>query len=790
MKTTCCALAALTAAFVSCGATTVDDCTDYLETSDKSYDASSLVLGDHWHSKNVPGSGSTNYVGAGMALLGPNTAAPSPQYPDVLVLEGKLAEYVDLTWPELRLQNGSLYYWASNKGLKGKVVVESTDVNNPAQIQIYSTDTYRGASVTLKARLLGGPDSVFALVRPTVKLPPPDIHYYVPIANAWTEFEGTCLVETNATLSFQANANGGNNACAGRIVVKEGGLWLGMNNWGYPSVVWTTVGGLEMQDGSQFWSRCDTAGRASLVVVTNELKLGKINLRFIESITGEMKECAMPAFTVGTPVKIPLFKLVGAAAEKEVDLSQVTLPDHPQMKTLGYPRQKALVCEANADGSKTIYAKYFDDDIKWVMNTANAQTFAESAFNPANTGYWKDSLMPSGDSDGAVYASAFLAFRGETDDVTYSFPNLTFFASSTIYMYAAELTVSNFVLKAGQNMYVHIGNTVKHLRGRMTLLPGASPVNLLCYSQRTCYIDAELCGDGDLQFKEADSVTPPATFCLTAVNTNFHGGIVASMHFEGKLPATIGLVFPDPAKDWYTTIVLNDGRNLGGTYAGADSWRSLTLGDWTKLTIDPAVTQVTLDEPTRGILITNDCAQVDLQAGQMLVVKEPITYHGQLLKRGEGTLALGGEARFTNGDPAMEPTADLNRLVVSGGVVKAVSPMAMNGLQVEVSDGAALGVDAASAAMADRGIVNTRWTAPFVARTTDGLVPVKVEGVTGDADVVVPLLTVGAEASKTLRVSVKRVPGFRAAVAQRANDDGTVTYVAGFTRTGMSLIIR
>ena len=765
-------------------------CTDYLVASDTSYDKSSLLNGDNWHSKSVPSEGSTNYVGAGYTVYGPKKEALSAQSfkGDCLVLSGTYSAHSGaVNWKELRMLDSGKYSWASGSTLKGKVTIGS-GIDNPSTFAYFFANGY--STPELKAEFIGNADSVFRLAR-TTKGPPkkqsPDS--YFKITGDWSKFLGTAVIATNTAVAFQSNVTAGNKIVGGKIVVERGGYWYGLLTFGFPSAAYTTVGSLELQDGSHYWAKIDDEGRASLVVVEDELVLSETEMGFYDTWTDESKlKSILPQYEIASEVKIPLFKLNSAAAGKAPDLTKVKLPDYPAEQKLGevLPESKALVCIDNGDNTKTIYAKYWQE-LDWTMNTANAQSYASSAFNPANASYWKDGVCPAANDTGTAYIPSAMTWQGANASASFIYPNVKFIIGGNQYFYCSYVNTSNLIVNGGSAIFVHKGPGSKRIGGRLTVLLGNKQVTFYNYLGCTLYLDAELYGNGKLHLQPDSNANPKSFYYLNGDNGNFHGRMTVSHSFNH---VTHG-VFPNPAKSWFTTVYLRNGNSLGGTYHNSgDAWSAVTLGSYTKLKIPDDVDSVTLDEPTRGIFVTKQCVQIEPVAGQTLVVKSPVTYGGRLLKLGEGCLALGGEARFIDGNMATAPQDGTNIVEVAAGTLKVLTTNAVDGVQMEFSGTGSLAIDAnnATGGFAEFGFVNTRWNLPFV--TAGGGVPVKIEGVPEGGTSSVAICTVTAEAAENLTFKVANVPHCFKTVTRRENNDGTVTFIASFKPTSLRIHIR
>jgi len=186
-------------------------------------------------------------------------------------------------------------------------------------------------------------------------------------------------------------------------------------------------------------------------------------------------------------------------------------------------------------------------------------------------------------------------------------------------------------------------------------------------------------------------------------------------------------------------------------------------------------------------------AQFTVNAGKTLTLSNQVTYAGELVKDGAGTLDLAGTARFINGEETTAPVAGTNMLNVLAGALKVSSKTAADGLAVTFEEGTRLIVPADTEA----GYYNVKWDAPLTINTTDGKLPVEVEmtGNEGTGDITVPICTFNAAAAdipetsfEVLRASNKfRQKG---PVTTRTNGDGSVTYLATLGLVGTQLLIR
>ena len=772
-------------------ATTQADCTAYMTVSDTSWKSSSFNHGDHWSDGNIPGLGSTNYVGAGLTIMDSYTNSGALYYPgDVLVLAGTFTGQTSggatISWPELRLENGALYTWSSFHRVAGKVVVEA-DASAPAVLRMFYPGNYNSA--TLAAPFFGGPDACLKLARnsgtPAVELP--DLRW--AIAGDWSQFYGTCIVSNRSQfVPYSSNA-----IYPGTIIVEEGGYWWGYYNFGSAATV--TVGTLDLRDGSHFWGKCNASSSTSLTVVTNELKIGAVDIAFWDTWGSSGKSASvLPNYTVGgDPVKIPLFKLIGAAAGKVPDLTKATIPDYPAAKKVGeFPRLKALVCEDNGDGTKTVSVKYYDDDII-IMRTANASyLYEQSAFNPDNGSYWSTGEVPTSETSGDAYAQVPITWTGYN---TYSYPNLTYTIASAIYMQCDSLTAKRFIFTTGGSISTYSQGKYKNMYGPITLAKAGVTNVIDVFQNFSLTIHGDISGPGSLKIiNPSPHASPVGHTYFKGSHAGLNGAFLVLCNPNSD--TSKGALMPDIANGKYIHVYIDRGDQFGGEYIGNDPWQSIRVNCYGCLHMTNV--DVMVSEPTRGLFVDGG-AQLDVGGGLTCTLDIPVTFGGELLKRGNGKLSLGGEARFIDGDPATEPLEGTNRLTLVAGSLEVTSTNAVNGVRVAFGEGTSLIVDPepADADLADVGIINTRWSEPFVSTRADGRIPVtfKAGGPTLESGVgsySVALCTVPSSAADGVRTMLKmpNVPHYRVTVEPRANADGSVTLLAAFMRKGFVLSFR
>lgn len=784
-------VAAVSATAMLYSATTEKECTAYLTGSD-SNKSSSFNTAERWSDNAVPGPGSTNYVASGLTLIDSGGAGGvSVPYPgDVLVLAGTFSGVASgsaiIVWPELRLQNGAKYRWQSFSHVDGKVVIES-DASDPARFEMFHPGNIN--STRLISKFCGTADSCFLLSRnsgnPAVPLP--DLKWR--IEGDWSEFYGTCRVCVKSQIFFYNQQQ----EIPGTIIVEDGGYWW--FNYGDAQI---TVGTLELRDGANYWGKCSSDGRSAIAIVTNKLTLGAVNIDFYNKweYDGKAKSALPKCKHPNTPVEIPLFKLTGAAAENVPDLTKATIPDFPAENRIGeFPNLKALVCKDNGDGTKTICAKYYSTDTFIRMIKANGSYKTdESAFNAdgANVAaYWDPAEVPTPETSGMVYAEKSITW---TDNKTYSFPSLQFTIApaANVYMQCTELTVEKIIFggTGGLQKYSRSGT----LNAPVELSTNPSHTNTVSvYQKCTLTINGNISGSANLRITSpVPHHNPVGHTVLKGSNVDLHGAfmLTCASHPEDTGSGTIIPKFPDLAKDMYLQLTVNRGDQFGGRYDGADAWKSIRINNYGCVNIADA--DVVINEPTRGLFVDGG-VQFNVPENLSLTLDIPVTYGGELLKKGAGKLVLGGEARFIDGLAETMPQEGTNVLTLAAGSLKVISTNALNGVMVKFNKGTHLRLDAAPASsdMAAYGIINTRWNTPFVCAEDDGAIRVQLEN-TAAAESLdrfsCAICTVAAEVAPTLRFKVPRVTNFFCDIVNRENADGTVTVAAEYRRRGRIFI--
>ena len=302
------------------------------------------------------------------------------------------------------------------------------------------------------------------------------------------------------------------------------------------------------------------------------------------------------------------------------------------------------------------------------------------------------------------------------------------------------------------------------------------------YTRKAMDVSAEFAGSGRLHVttlvqdskKEYDSFVG-----LFGPNTNFVGHIYVCA--SGDLVSTNG-----------THLYIRAPENLGGPRL---EWTFNALWLQRNSFLHP-LASMTLDTPNLGIYCasTSEPCQntFDITNDVVFACKARISHASVLRKTGAGTFALGGPHPYFGNTGSTVPVATSNRLVICEGALKPLSSEAFQGLEVVVSNEAAIVMDVPASAtdgdVGQYGMRNTEWATPFV--LPEGGVTVRLEDAAGRAMAAaggrvreVAIATVAAGAAGTVRGKLNVQPltvadGRRLSALpfERTNGDGSITF--------------
>ena len=540
------------------------------------------------------------------------------------------------------------------------------------------------------------------------------------------------------------------------------------------------VGGLVFNPGSELnLFTHGTKGHFTVFTVTNRFSASgnfRVGFSYDRSPDYEYDYGA-----IGYNGHIPIVHLTGPAAETDADFSAATITNMYIKNRIGnLPANVRLGLVDNGDGTRDVAVKW---DPVVLMNKVNASNGSSSPLAFSDDSCWSTGKIPDEDFSGNVLVESSSLGLGCNATIVRTNMVLTVRTKAAVYNHAWTFSVKELHLVGGSTFFTYAGAPNPAIHGKIVVWPGESPVSFKGWADKCYRIYSEISGDGVISVcnhKQPSNQTS-VSMELFGTNVNYSGAFVVDSCEDSWVPAS--------GTDECTTLFLNDGRNLGGVYAGGDSWKALTVKGNSKISLR---SDVTLDEPTRGIYVEN-AARFVVPEDKTFAVMQDITFAGEFVKTGAGRLTLGGAALFVDGNRDTAPVEGLNKLTVSEGVLKVASTNALDGVAVKFAAGTTLELDAFPEAdgMADWGILNTKCHTPFV--SAGGKVRVKFvdDGTECGDSAQVAVCTVRSSVVDSLPFSFGRIrSGFYTKMTTRDNGDGTVTVVAGFQRMGTRVIVR
>ena len=259
--------------------------------------------------------------------------------------------------------------------------------------------------------------------------------------------------------------------------------------------------------------------------------------------------------------------------------------------------------------------------------------------------------------------------------------------------------------------------------------------------------------------------------------------------FRGKFK--VALHKTSEGADKAAGLRIVDARALGGAL-GVMTPDALTLEANNGLI---AGQTLTLDAENRGILMKHG-AYFEVESGKTLTLKEPIRAVNGILKKGSGTLAIGGDVTFGE-DGATSPDGTNNKLTVQAGTIKAGSTNGIAKLAFDFASGTKMEVDAFPS---DEGAATAGFylagDTPFT--IADAKIPLNVafpEGYKVEADVNVILCTVKSAnvATVTNKLSVTATGLAHRSLRSLWTEDagnGLTRIGYKFERSGICLILK
>ena len=452
------------------------------------------------------------------------------------------------------------------------------------------------------------------------------------------------------------------------------------------------------------------------------------------------------------------------------------------LETATFPSFSLYVETDPGDGFSTLYLKQHGKVVTLTSDTDNPAT---SAF--AHGDGWSDGLAPSPDKDYFVDGKAIWGYP----DAGNPFGGHVLAMRGGTFLLNDTVNIPDF-RTVGTFGNVHIAGNGKNLYGHITHNPDTT--NPLIFSEganRTFGLFAEIEGNGRVDFMHTGASRKPVTFWLGTAKRNFTGRICFYSAHPGYTDWSIC------AKIGFTNVDALGGPMKSWTYNGH------TLEHYSQL--EPSGGPHTLNRKNCGLFVNGSGTIV---VGDFTLL-ERITWNGTLRLFGgnpanPGRFRLGGEAPFFTTDGGTTPVDGKNKLWVNVATLVPLSSEVFQGVNVDFS--ANMGVEITVPELSDSGLGrygmhNTLIDNPFTfadeqLKVTivdpNGSATPSVQ--TGRGKVIVPICTVNATAAESLRGKIRLAslpyPVVAQSIEEVTNQDGSITFRAKLSMSGMSIIIQ
>lgn len=351
---------------------------------------------------------------------------------------------------------------------------------------------------------------------------------------------------------------------------------------------------------------------------------------------------------------------------------------------------------------------------------------------------WSDGCVPH---ENSCYQTTRYLRTLNAPDEEYAFPGKALWlCGGHLRITTANFSVPDFYSSASSSISTTAdsGDNTAVLCDKFHLVDGT--LVLRAYKGQTLCLQGEISGNSSIEMRGINTSTrsTSAFYELAGNNTNFSGKISVSQE-QNKEYLNYALKHP--------TLVVNDGRNLGGRMSEFDP-RALKLTDIAFLSVtNPMANVVLADGLNRGVYV-QDRACFNVTNGATLDVRQPILLSGKLWKDGEGTLVLGGgmkhELSEDGGELSDIPRAGSNLVEVLKGTVRIENAFALSGAMTTWGEGTKLMVNSANTEDVDLkrfGIKNVSVDVPFV--LNEGLERLPISVVAPD-DLSIPAVATNA----------------------------------------------
>ena len=396
---------------------------------------------------------------------------------------------------------------------------------------------------------------------------------------------------------------------------------------------------------------------------------------------------------------------------------------------------------------------------------------------------WSDHQKAHGGADYVLGNGAYVAsWTGWEDRRVFPGESLEIAGGSRLMLRTKQMYFTNLIMRGGTRITTAgcgWNETPHQIQGKVRFPDAASSVEFVAnydYSvspgrQTTYNMEAEATGEGWLNFGGQTQVD----YIVTSTNSSFTGRMSIGAAATAEKPAAIRFSHPE-ALGGALAAFNHQGIAVRSAYSGLRPMASMTY-----------------TVANRGLMFEEIGDFIDTPDGVEFVFMNDIVSKKGFSKKGAGTLALGGTAKFGS---SFSPTGNgtNNRFSVTDGFIKAVNTNSYANLILSFSDGVGIAVDATPV---DSDVAMFGLFSPneemFAA---NGTIKVRLDGadalIADGRSVRVPVCTVAASTPDLtgMLVGVKPGSNYACHIEKETLVSGLTRYTAVFASQGFVISFR
>ncbi len=444
---------------------------------------------------------------------------------------------------------------------------------------------------------------------------------------------------------------------------------------------------IDLQDNAVLEVYCDkTTGAVSTFVAQELLTLGSgIKIAFDPKLT--FASGGLPEQVLTTPMailKAPLGMTLDPA-------------DFDFVSPVFFPEFKLYEATDPEDGRSTLFIKQLPI-VQHTVNDDYSSTQAKVTVF-AYGDHWENGVHEEGPDQDHAYYSAYHTLRalspeGDGYKPYVKFPGyqLTIGPGTTMALFCEQTEIDRLQVAGNGSTYIYsyTASYICDLSGKIDAAYHANDnayLYLRAYQNREMSVSADISGKRRIMIQhggKTDEIGKYTKYRVGLLGDN--RGYTGRINFGYANSSTMTPLIED--NDETLELYFNNGWALGGD---TPDWTydAVRLNNYARLR---PTESLTLSAKNRGIFV-DGYGRIVCDEAVDFTLMERLTYNGELLKRGAGTLSLGGEAPFFTTDGGTTPTANKNLLVIEEGALKPVSSEAFRGVDLRFAADTVLELD-------------------------------------------------------------------------------------------------